>query len=261
VADVAQFRPARSSEAGRIVELVRDGFEPSRLELFIYGCHGIAKYVTAQIELVGGDTRFFVAERAGEIAGCVELRLFGDRLFLNYIAVTPNARRGGVARHLLAAAIAATRTVHHDRFELDVLDDNHAALAWYDELGLEARSVTRWYELALEPGVPTDEVVVSGFAQAMLLQRELGFSQLGLIGRARTASVGMLGGRWFRVTDSDVLFDRDLLARLYAIDPTRRVLALVDANVRVPERCRALAATQRRSGKLAEVVARLERLR
>jgi ribosomal protein S18 acetylase RimI-like enzyme len=259
VADHVVIRVARTRDAACIVELVRGGFDERLIGAFIYGCRGIARYVEQQIlDAEHSDTRYFVAERDHSIVAAIEMRMLGDALFLNYIAVAPDARRDGLGSRVLGEAIAAVRTPAHERLMLDVLDTNRAAIAWYDALGLATESMTCWYEMPLELVSGDGEVVVTGLSQARVVHRELGFSQITLVGEDYNATVGMLGDRWFRVTNAAVLMDAAMLRRLRALDPNRCVLALLPDDAAVPSACQVIARTQRRSGSVADVVARLE---
>lgn len=218
------IRDAAPADAPAIARVLQSAFPPRTIELFIYGCAGIDRYIAAQIEAwpKGGDTAFTVAESDGAVAGFVELRVLPDRLFVNYIALADGARSSGLGPRLLEAAIARTRRPHHARMGLDVLADNTGARRWYDALGFSEDSRTEWWRLPL-PASSAEPAQVIGLPQAAALQAAYGFSRVTVAGH----DIGLLGERWFRITDARVLSEGAAIAALRRLDPAREVLALV----------------------------------
>jgi ribosomal-protein-alanine N-acetyltransferase len=66
-----------------------------------------------------------------EPAGLVLWRIAADEAEILTICTLPDRRRGGVARHLLAAAIGAMTAAGARRLSLEVAIDNRAAIALY----------------------------------------------------------------------------------------------------------------------------------
>jgi GNAT superfamily N-acetyltransferase len=109
----------------------------------------------------------WVAERAGELVGHVNLRQPGDQVpvrlwqehggpggcaLVSRLFVVPSARRAGLGRALLDAACA--RAAELDRRPvLDVVDDNRAAVAMYRRLGWTELGS---YEEVFHDGGPTE---------------------------------------------------------------------------------------------------------
>lgn len=223
------LRAARREDAARIVELIRGGFVAERLEAFIHGCPGVAAFVE---QLIDGsavvETRFYVVERAGRVVAAIEMRRLEAQLFLNYVAVAPDARRGHLGSRLLLHALDALRDARHATIALDVFDDNAAACAWYEGLGFERERVTAWVRQPLTStggGVG----VVSGLPQAWACVAAFGFGQVTVTCGARSYTAGLLGPRYWRLTDPAALEDPLLLDTLVAIAPAREILALVPA--------------------------------
>ena len=224
-----ELRPAVAEDATAIVALIREGFEPGLLELTIYGCDGIERYVGALIDgdRRGVDTAYVVAVRGGQVLGVAEMRRFAERQFLNYVAVTPEMRGRGIGNALLGAAIEAARRPGQSTLELDVLAGNEVALAWYRGLGFGDTSMTEWWALALPAADRSSPTPVGGWAQAVASQRAFGFSEVSVEGPEGSYRVGLLGHDWFRLTDPAALEDPALGATLRALDPDRSLLALV----------------------------------
>lgn len=79
---------------------------------------------------------YLVAEADGAVVGHAVTSLAGDIAELQRIAVTPAARRTGVATALLAASVGlALADGEADRMLLEVRADNVGALAFYADQG------------------------------------------------------------------------------------------------------------------------------
>lgn len=247
-------RAARREDATRIVELIRSGFAAERLEAFIYGCAGVVAFVEQLIEGAAVvDTRFFVAERAGVVVAAIEMRRLATQLFLNYVAVAPDARRGHLGSRLLRHAIDALHDARHATIALDVFDDNAAACAWYEGLGFERERVTAWVRQPLPASAPTADLgVAAGLPQAWASVAAFGFGQLTVTCGERAYTAGLLGPRYWRITDPAALEDPMLLETLIAIAPAREILALVTETAAAP-----FARTVRLAAQLVDVRARL----
>jgi len=83
---------------------------------------------------VDGDL-FLVAQRAGKVVGTAMAGYDGHRGWIYSVAVTPECRRGGIARQLLIEAERRLRDRGCPKINLQVLPDNDAAVALYRSLG------------------------------------------------------------------------------------------------------------------------------
>ncbi|MFA6113993.1 MAG: GNAT family acetyltransferase [Sphingomonas sp.] len=77
----------------------------------------------------------------GPLAGSVMVGFDGHRGWVYYLAVAPDHRRHGLGRILMAEAEAWLRARGAPKIQLMVRDDNHAALGFYEALGLEPQKV------------------------------------------------------------------------------------------------------------------------
>ena len=82
------------------------------------------------------DAAVFLAEDEGKVVGLLGLD-FGDPKIAHVqsVYVAPDARRQGVSAALMAEAAAMAREHGYTHMDLDVLTDNHAAIAVYERLG------------------------------------------------------------------------------------------------------------------------------
>lgn len=225
------IRPAVPSDSQAILDVIRSGFMREILDLTIYGCAGAGAYIRRQIEAGRslGDTLYTVAETAGRLDGCIEMRRLNGTLFLNYIAVVQDSRSRGLGRRLLAAAIASARRSEDSEMGLDVFEQNRPARDWYARLGFTVRDRSSFWELWPNRSA-TARATVSQLAQADVCQREFGFSEIRVRTRNGFHTVGRIGEGWFRLADTAALEDAELAAALPSIDPERRILAIAGAD-------------------------------
>jgi ribosomal protein S18 acetylase RimI-like enzyme len=89
----------------------------------------IARKLAVQPELL------LVAVTGSELAGSVMAGYEGHRGWINYLAVAPARRRGGLGRALMAAAEERLRALGCPKINLQVRADNEAVLAFYRRIG------------------------------------------------------------------------------------------------------------------------------
>ncbi|HTO08715.1 MAG TPA: GNAT family acetyltransferase [Myxococcota bacterium] len=80
---------------------------------------------------------FLVAEEGGEIVGSVMAGYDGHRGWVNYLAVHESLRRGGLGRALMAEVETRLRASGCPKLNLQVRNDNAAALGFYERLGFQ----------------------------------------------------------------------------------------------------------------------------
>jgi ribosomal protein S18 acetylase RimI-like enzyme len=88
----------------------------------------------------GGASTVLVAREEG-VAGSVMVGFDGHRGWVYYLAVSPDPRRTGLGRALMAAAEDWLRDRGAPKLQLMVREDNAAALDFYKALGLERQKV------------------------------------------------------------------------------------------------------------------------
>lgn len=91
---------------------------------------------------VGGTTSAVLVLRDGEeLAASVMVGFDGHRGWVYYLAVAPERRRAGLGGRMMAAAEAWLRARGAPKIQLMVREDNEAASAFYEALGLERQKV------------------------------------------------------------------------------------------------------------------------
>jgi len=100
----------------------------------------------------------------GGIRAYCSFRIVVDEMHVMNVAVVPGCRRQGLARRLLAFAMARAARAGARRALLELRAGNHEALALYESLGFERLCARRGYY-----SEPTED--------ALVLARELGDTQ------------------------------------------------------------------------------------
>lgn len=119
-------------------------------------------------ELIGGPGAFaLLAEDAAPVAFILCRAIAGEAEILT-LAVSPAARRRGVARGLVEAAVGAARIAGADVMFLEVADDNLAAIGLYEAAGFMRVGLRRGY---YDRGP-------QGLADALLMRLDLGRAAL-----------------------------------------------------------------------------------
>ena len=98
-------------------------------------------------ELQRAWSRIYVDERAGAVAGFVNVWRVADEVEVLFVATAPAWRRRGVARVLLSHALRVSREEGATRALLEVRRSNAAAIALYSGLAFEVVGVrARYYD-------------------------------------------------------------------------------------------------------------------
>ena len=116
------IRAATPDDLAAVVAL-----ESESLGVDAWSEHLLAEGIAGRLPTV----HYLVAEVDGALVGHAVTSLAGDIAELQRIAVTPAARRTGVASRLLAASVTLAGDSEADRMLLEVRSDNAGALAFY----------------------------------------------------------------------------------------------------------------------------------
>jgi ribosomal-protein-alanine acetyltransferase len=126
------LRPADIADAPRMAQVHAQAFD--------------RPWDTAAFEdLLGGVGVFAVMAEDGDPAGLVLCRALAGEAEILTIGVAPWARRRGLGRALMAAALDAARASGAETAFLEVDVDNTPAVALYERLGFERAGLRRGY--------------------------------------------------------------------------------------------------------------------
>ena len=107
---------------------------------------------TTEAHLIGGNVRttpdmvqavlaqpgsIFIkySNDAGELTGCVNLQIHGNKLYLGMFSVAPHLQGGGVGKILLAAAETCARQAGCTIIYMHVVSVRSELIAWYERKG------------------------------------------------------------------------------------------------------------------------------
>jgi ribosomal protein S18 acetylase RimI-like enzyme len=99
-----------------------------------------------------------MAEEDGRVVGCVVCKIYDEVGYVHMIITARTARRRGVGRAMMGAAITRFRAAGCTTCALSVKPDNHAAIALYESFGLrpERRSVSLTVPWSIVPANAVD---------------------------------------------------------------------------------------------------------
>ena len=107
--------------------------------------------------------RLLVAERDGEIIGCVQVSDRGDGLaYLGLLCVDPTLQAAGLGKQIVAAAEATARdTFGADAMEMTVIDSRRKLIEFYERRGYAISGEKRDFPILLDPPLFMDVLVKS----------------------------------------------------------------------------------------------------
>ncbi|CAN5393641.1 GNAT family acetyltransferase [soil metagenome] len=89
----------------------------------------------------GSTSTLLVSREGAAIVASIMVGYDGHRGWVYYLAVSPDRRRSGLGRALMAEAEAWLRAHGAPKIQLMLRDGNHEALAFYEALGMERQPV------------------------------------------------------------------------------------------------------------------------
>jgi N-acetylglutamate synthase-like GNAT family acetyltransferase len=122
-------RSAQLEDAENIARLVNNAFRPERF--FTDGDRTNPDKVRALLE----KGKFFLAEEAGALAGCVYVELRGERGYFGLLAVDPALQRSGLGSRLVAIAECECRSAGCRFMDLTIVNLRRELPAFYRRLG------------------------------------------------------------------------------------------------------------------------------
>jgi putative acetyltransferase len=155
------IRLARPSDIDDVYRIYMDasvipwlGHDPMSLDSF----RGVfAKYLAAE--------NFFIAEREGAVAGFYRVSRFEGRAShvaeIGTLAVRPELQGSGLAREMIAGALATLKAEGIIRVQLFVEPENARGIAFYERMGFHKEALMRRaYRRSGEAGEIDDLVMV-----------------------------------------------------------------------------------------------------
>jgi ribosomal protein S18 acetylase RimI-like enzyme len=95
-----------------------------------------------QRKLDGQPDWLLVAVDSQGIIGSVMVGYDGHRGWINYLAVDPDHQRSGIGRELMLEAERRLRDLGCPKINLQIRDDNHDVISFYESIGFSRDPVT-----------------------------------------------------------------------------------------------------------------------
>jgi ribosomal protein S18 acetylase RimI-like enzyme len=222
------IRKATVGDAPRIIGLVQAAFKDYNLEMMIYGCQGILKFVENSLMQQAhiSDSVMYVAEQNGLIIAVAQFKKVPstNTLYLNYICTDNNFRGTGLGKKVLRYSILSEQN-DYEYIALDVFENNEIAKSWYLNLGFSPNETKFWYVSETQP-IKDIKSVISGLPHSIVTQREYGFSQISVETSCGSYSVGLLGSKYYRASDKNIMNDKNAIAALHEFAPGRLLILI-----------------------------------
>ncbi len=210
--------------------------------------------------------RTIVAEDGGRTVGVLVYKLYEGVGYVHIIVADPAARRRGVGRALMTAAMERFRAGGCKEHALSCFPDNHAAIALYEQFGLRKEHVNKalvvpWALVVAEPrgaiarGIaPEDDAAVERacklFPKQLAVARESGRTLVmlerdGAIAGASVFDPAFPGAYPFRVVSPDDAFVLLAALRPFARAEHDHLIAVVEGDPPLADHLLAAGATLR----------------
>lgn len=124
-----EVRTATENDFGSILTLINSAFQIERFFL------NEDRLDAAELESYFKTGTFLVGEDAGQMTGCVFVRLDGERAYFGLLAVDPSKQKTGVGRRLVAAAEEFARELGAHFMDLTVVNLRTELPGIYAKLG------------------------------------------------------------------------------------------------------------------------------
>jgi ribosomal protein S18 acetylase RimI-like enzyme len=220
------LREAVVTDAEAIFSLKKSAFGDTYLQYTIYQTRQSLEFLRSLIAV----QKFVVAERDSRIIGYYNAVPHDGYLFINYIAVGPEAASQGVGTMLIHSCAAKAGQVGCIGIELDVFASNRRAIHWYERIGFELVNDVYLYRVCLRniPRSPIVPVVASDeLERALSEEQRQGFSKLTCRYMEQELLVGLIAAHTCKLLENcNTLTDHESIGAIAALFPDRSYLIL-----------------------------------
>ena len=135
------IKPAKSEDIPSLVRLVNSAYrgEDGQVgwtnEAHLIGGPRTSETDVAELLAEQGSRVLICRTREDELAGCVYLKVEGDRLYLGMLSVWPALQGAGVGKKLMAAAMDYARERRCAAIRITVISVREELIAWYERQG------------------------------------------------------------------------------------------------------------------------------
>ena len=218
------LREAVVTDAQAIFSLKRSAFGDTYLLYTIYQTRQSLEFLRSLIAV----QEFVVAERGSRIVGYYNAVPHNGYLFINYIAVAPEAASQGVGTMLVYNCAAKAGQIGCIGIELDVFASNRRAIDWYERIGFEVVNDLYLYRVCLRniPQSPIVPVAASDELECALAEEQRqGFSKLTCRYMEQELLVGLIAAHTCKLLENcTTLTDQESTGAIAALFPIGLIL-------------------------------------
>ena len=218
------YRVARLEDINDFIALVRNGNE-KYIDKIIYGCKGIDKFISENMENEVSSLKYFVAQIKNKVIGAMEIKILESNIFLNYIAIDNDFRGKKIGSNLIKYGVEYLLNQYDYRMiQLDVFEENIGAFKLYKKIGFQVINKYEWHTIKTKENQnKVVDYTILNKEEYKSIYEYRGFSNLTLEINNEIKNIGMLVEKWFRIISNDL--DDNLINCLSQIDD-REILSI-----------------------------------
>ncbi len=224
-----KFADAKTNDINNIIILMRNEFPKFTLEKSIYGTSKINQYLKLSIMEKYSNKKRIVCKSGNRIIGYIEGIYNKDKFHINYIVVDSEFRRKNIGKRLIENIIKnLNKSIN--KISINVYKHNLNALSWYLKLGFKIINEKNIFEVTLDSTIENSykDIFILNYPQFKIEYENFEFSYLKVQFKSEEFLIGILGSRYFRVNNVEILNNSKIIGFLNSIDANRKILVSSD---------------------------------
>ncbi len=177
------------------VRIIRESFQSQHLIPSIYRSKGVEHFILNELDNIFSPYLYFVAYNGSQIVGCAEFKIIAgsDTFFLNMIASEKEFKGRGIGKAILNFAINFYAGLGYKNLQLDVYQDNNAALDWYFIMGFKQLDHKFLYEIKTSIlNLEETNIYIQNFPQYKISKESYGFNYFDVMFDNESMRIGVI---------------------------------------------------------------------
>lgn len=220
-----KFAYATTNDINDIITLMKNEFPKFTLEKSIYGTNKINQYLKLSITEKYSNKKRIVCKSRNRIIGYIEGICNKDKFHINYIAVDSEFRRKNIGKRLVENIIKSLDK-GINKISIHVYKHNFNALNWYLKLGFKIINEKNIFEITTDSTIENSckDIFILNYPQFKIEYENFEFSYLKIQFKSEEFLIGVLGARYFRVNNVELLNNSKIIGFLNSIDSNRKII-------------------------------------
>lgn len=227
--DKDSIRNARVQDCDDIADIIKNSFPNHIIEKTIYCSKKITNFLNSRVvDETDNSLKMMIYEVDNKIVGYIEFKIINNKAHLNYIVVSEELRGKSIGKQMLKKSLKHLPS-EVKNIELSVFDYNKIAFDWYKSLGFNIINKFVWLEsqLDLKDVKKNINPSITNYRRYLEDYEKFGFSYMFIHIDSKLFNVGILGEKYYKITDVELLLNKDFLNFLHELDINRHIFAIV----------------------------------